>query len=210
MTRNIIITGAGGALGSNTVKAFKNNDAFNVYEVSGTDLTDMNNAQAIADQHDEIDVLLNIAGGFTWKEIKDTSFEDFEAQFNMNFKTMYNMTMATLTKIEKAESGRIVNIGAASAITAASGMAAYAASKSAVMRFTEALAAETPDTMTVNALLPSIIDTPTNRNDMPEADFSKWVTVDELISQLIFLVSVQSSGINGAIIPVTGRIYAQV
>lgn len=206
MKRNIIITGASGALGSETVKAFKTNNTYNVFDVFGVDLTDMGNAQAIAAQLDEIDVLINIAGGFIWKEIKDGRFEDFESQFNMNFKTMYNMTMATLAKIERSKSGRIINIGAMGAILGEPGMAAYAVSKSAVMRFTEALSAETPDTMTVNAILPSIIDTPTNRNDMPDADFSKWVTVHELVNQLIFLASEQSSGINGTLIPATGRL----
>lgn len=206
MRRNIIITGANGALGSEAVKVFKNNDAYKVHDVSGTDLTDMSNAQKFSDQHEDIDVLINIAGGFIWKELKDSVYDDFEAQFNINFKTMYNMTMATLAKIEKSQNGRIINIGAKGAIMAEPGMAAYAASKSAVMRFTEALAAETPDTMTVNAILPSIIDTPTNRNDMPDADFSKWVTVNELVNQLSFLASEQSSGINGALIPVIGRV----
>lgn len=206
MTRNIIITGACGALGREAVKAFKALNEYNVYTVDDVDLTVEKNAKKIADRCENIDVLINIAGGFIWKEIQKTCFDDFEDQFNMNFKTTYNMTMASLSKINKSENGRIINIGAMGAVTGGAGMAAYAVSKSAVMRFTEALACEAPDTLTVNAILPSIIDTPTNRTDMPDADYTKWVTIDQLVNQLIFLASVQSSGINGALIPVKGRI----
>jgi len=204
--KNIIITGAGGFLGSAALAAFSDQDGYSVHDIKNCDLTINDNAiNALADIS-EIDVLINIAGGFIWKEISDTTFDDFGSQFNINFKTTYNMTMAALSRIEKSANGRIINIAAISAIKADRGMAAYAISKSAVMRFTEALAIETPDNVTVNAVMPSIIDTPANRNDMPDADFSKWVTTTEIVDQLLFLASNEASGINGALIPVAGRV----
>ncbi len=141
-----------------------------------------------------------------WKEIKDTSIHDFDRMYGLNFKTMCNMTMAALPGLEKSDCGRIINIGAMGAMHAAAGMAAYAISKSAVMRFTEALAAETKDNLTANAIMPSIIDTPQNRSDMPDADFSKWVTTAELVDLMVFLSSNEASGINGALLPAAGRV----
>ena len=223
--KTIIITGADGFLGTATVKKFFEQGAnvvaafggtrptdvdSNVHSIENCDLTNIDHAKAIIDttccKFSAPDILINIAGGFIWKTIKDTSVDDFDAQFNINFKTMYNMTKASLEKIENSKNGRIINIAAMAALKAQEGMAAYAVSKAAVMRFTEALAIETPDNVTVNAIMPSIIDTPVNRNDMPDADFSKWVTTTEIIDQMVFLASNEASGINGALIPVAGRV----
>ena len=96
-------------------------------------------------------------------------------------------------------------MGANGAVKAALGMGAYAASKAGVHRLTEALAEELKaDGVTVNAVLPSIIDTPTNRADMPKADFAAWVTPAELAAVMLFLASEKASAVTGALIPVTG------
>jgi NAD(P)-dependent dehydrogenase (short-subunit alcohol dehydrogenase family) len=103
--------------------------------------------------------------------------------------------------------GRIVNIGANAALKAGAGMGAYTASKSGVMRFTEALAEELKGRdITVNAVLPSTLDTPANRADMPKADFSRWVPPEQLAGVIMFLLSPQASVITGALIPVVGRV----
>ena len=223
--KTVSITGADGFLGTETVQKFvglganvvaafggkKPIDVDDcVHSIENCDLRNMDHAMAMINttccKFNEPDILINIAGGFIWKEIKDTSFEDFEEQFNLNFKTMYNMTIAALPKLEKSKNARIINVGAMGAVHASTGMAAYAISKSAVMRFTEALAVETADTMTVNAIMPSIIDTPTNRKDMPDADHSKWVTGTELVDLMVCLSSNEASGINGALLPVAGRV----
>lgn len=223
--KKVIITGADGNLGKEAVNEFSKAGAkvaaiyygsklgdipANVCAVEHCDLTDEKQAKSAvnkaSENMDQPDILINIAGGFTWREIKDTTPQDFDAQFNLNFKTMYNMTMAALDGISKSSNGRIINIGAMGAITAGAGMAAYAVSKSAVMRFTEALAAETADNVTINAILPSIIDTPENRRDLPDADRSKWVKTNEIVDVLMFLSSNKASGINGALLPVTGRL----
>jgi NAD(P)-dependent dehydrogenase (short-subunit alcohol dehydrogenase family) len=100
-----------------------------------------------------------------------------------------------------------VNIGANAAIRAAAGMGAYAASKAAVARLTESLAEELKDKgITVNAVLPSIIDTPQNRTDMPDADFTRWVSPAQLAEVILFLLSDASAAVTGALLPVTGRV----
>ncbi|MCP5381009.1 MAG: SDR family NAD(P)-dependent oxidoreductase [Kordiimonadaceae bacterium] len=204
--KSIIITGTSGFLGAAAYTAYRDHGGYVIHTLEGIDLTDNDKVREAINGIETIDVLINIAGGFIWKEIRHTSYSDFEEQLNKNFKTMYNVTMAALEKIENSKSGRIINIGATGAINPGPGMAAYAISKSAVMRFTEVLASETGDHVTVNAILPSIIDTPVNRENMKEADFSKWVTTKELVDQMVFLTSDMASGINGALIPVAGRI----
>jgi NAD(P)-dependent dehydrogenase (short-subunit alcohol dehydrogenase family) len=99
---------------------------------------------------------------------------------------------------------RVVNIGAASAINAGAGMGAYAAAKAGVHKLTESLAQELKGKVTVNAVLPSILDTPVNRADMPDADFGKWVQPKDLAAVILFLASPEAGAITGALIPVTG------
>ena len=106
----------------------------------------------------------------------------------------------------KARRGRIINIGAMGALQAGAGMGAYAASKAGVHRLTEALAAEWKGKITVNAVLPSIIDTAANRASMPNADFSKWVAPQELAEVILFLAGDAASAVTGALIPVPGRV----
>jgi NAD(P)-dependent dehydrogenase (short-subunit alcohol dehydrogenase family) len=116
-------------------------------------------------------------------------------------------SQAALPHLRRRGSGRIVNIGANAATRAGAGMGAYTASKSGVARLTEALAEELKDDrITVNAILPSIIDTPPNRSDMPDADFDRWVKPDQLAGVIAFLLSDRASAITGALLPVVGRV----
>jgi 3-oxoacyl-[acyl-carrier protein] reductase len=92
------------------------------------------------------------------------------------------------------------------ALKAAAGMGPYAAAKSGVHRLTEALAEELKGKVAVNAVLPSIIDTPANRKDMPDADFSRWVTPDDLSEVIMFLASDRARAVTGALVPVTGGV----
>jgi NAD(P)-dependent dehydrogenase (short-subunit alcohol dehydrogenase family) len=123
----------------------------------------------------------------------------------INLKTALNACRAALPLLT-ASRGSIVNIGAAAAIKAGAGFGPYAASKAAVARLTEALAEEWKGKVRVNALLPTIIDTPANRRDMPKADFSAWVTPAEIAAAVAFLLSPAASGITGALIPAPGRV----
>jgi NAD(P)-dependent dehydrogenase (short-subunit alcohol dehydrogenase family) len=127
--------------------------------------------------------------------------------YRMNLLTAVAASQAALPYLLKSASGRIVNIGAAGATKAAAGMGAYAASKSGVARLTEALAEELKEHgITVNALLPSIIDTPPNRTDMPDTDFARWVRPEQIGDAIVFLLSDRAQAITGALIPIVGRV----
>ncbi len=122
----------------------------------------------------------------------------------MNVLTAATMTQAALPAIRRSDCGRIINIGALGALAADAGLGAYAASKSGVHRMTEALAKELADTkVTVNALLPSIIDTDANRQAMPEADTRQWVSPSAIADVMLFLCSAEAASISGALLPVS-------
>jgi len=154
-----------------------------------------------------IHALLNIAGGFRWEKIADAaSAESWDKMFAINLKTALNASRAALPYLPESGGGRIVNVGAQAAVHAPEGMGAYAASKAAVHRFTESLADELKlKGVTVNAVVPSIIDTPANRAEMPNADFSRWVSPADLAAVILFLASDEARAVTGALIPVTGR-----
>lgn len=161
---------------------------------------------AIAEKYGRIDALVNIAGGFRWETVADGSIETWDLLYQMNVRTAVNASRAALDHFP-ATGGRIVNISAAGAVKADMGLGAYAASKSGVSRLTEALAEELKSKdITVNAVMPSIIDTAPNRKDMPDADFSTWVTPQALAEVILFLVSDRAAAVTGALIPVTGRV----
>lgn len=153
-----------------------------------------------------IDALVNVAGGFRWEKIEDGSVDTWDVLYHVNVRTAFCATQAALPHLLKSGRGRVVNIGAAAAAKASLGMGAYAASKAGVARLTEALSEEFRDRgVTVNAVLPSIIDTPLNRADVPDADFSRWVKPEQIANLIVFLLSDQADAITGALIPVMGR-----
>ena len=179
--------------------------------IGGVDLADAQGAKSALAQAAEalggLDALVNIAGGFAWEKIEGSSLDTWDRMFRMNLLTAVAASQAALPWVLKSPSGRIVNIGAAGAIKAELGKGAYAASKSGVMRFTEALAEELKERgITVNALLPSIIDTPPNRADMPDADFARWVRPEQIGDAIVFLLSERAQAITGALIPIVGRV----
>lgn len=165
-------------------------------------------AQAMAKIEAEggLDGLVNVAGGFVWETVLDGDLATWDRLYTMNLRTALVMSRAAVPLL-KAKGGAIVNIGAAAANKAAMGMGAYAASKAGVARLTEALAEELKDAgVRVNAVLPSIIDTPANRADMPDADASLWVKPEALANVVAFLLSGEASAVTGALLPVTGRV----
>jgi NAD(P)-dependent dehydrogenase (short-subunit alcohol dehydrogenase family) len=153
-----------------------------------------------------LDVLINTAGSFRWQTVADGDPGTWDALFKSNLKSTVNACRAAIPHLRASRAGRIINIGAYAALKASAGMGAYAASKSGVHRLTESLAAELKDRrITVNAVLPSIIDTPANRAEMPKADFSTWVSIESLANVILFLASEEAQDITGALLPVTGR-----
>ncbi|MFC3079607.1 SDR family NAD(P)-dependent oxidoreductase [Phenylobacterium terrae] len=223
--RKIAITGAFGVLGQAVAKAAADQGGQlalidiapsgpapeGAFVRGGVDLTDPAAAKAafdeIAQRLGGLDVLVNVAGGFVWQTLEEGDVSAFDRLYALNTKTCVNASRAALPHIKASSAGRIVNVGAHGAVKAAAGMGAYAASKAGVHRVTEALAEELKGTgVTVNAVLPSIIDTPTNRADMPKAKFDTWVKPEELAAVILFLASEQASAVTGALIPVVGRV----
>ncbi len=178
--------------------------------VAGADLSDPARAGAALNEAavalGGIDALLNIAGGFVWQTLQDGDPAGWERMFRLNLATCANASRAALPHLIASGSGRIVNIGANAAMKAAAGMGAYAAAKAGVHKLTESLAEELKGRVTVNAVLPSIIDTPQNRADMPDADPSTWVSPGDLAAVLLFLASEDASAVTGALLPVTGTL----
>lgn len=177
-------------------------------DLAGIDLTDAAAAdlvmQKVNAEFGGVRVLVNIAGGFVWEAIGGGRIESWQRMYAMNVVTAANMTMAALPALKAAGGARIINMGAGAAVKADTGMGAYAASKAGVHRLTESLAAELGgDDVTVNAILPSIIDTPTNRADMPDADMRQWVSPEAIANVMLFLASPAARAISGALIPVT-------
>ena len=182
----------------------------NHVEIGGVDLS--NPAQAktaietAASHFGRLDALVNIAGGFAFETVGDGDMATWQRMHALNVLTALNASRAALPHLAASGAGRIVNLGAMGALSAGGGMGPYAASKAGVHRLTEALAKEWKGKVTVNAVLASTIDTRANRADMPDADFSRWVTPQELAEVILFLVSDAASGITGALIPVAGRV----
>jgi NAD(P)-dependent dehydrogenase (short-subunit alcohol dehydrogenase family) len=218
----IVVTGAAGALGSETSRILKEHGhevigvdlAASVANFPGTfiggvDLTSEAGAQGARDRIAAIggvDGLVNIAGGFRWETIADGSPDSWDFLYRINVMTALHMSRALLPALIDSK-GAIVNVGAAATLKAGLGMGAYTASKSGVARLTESLAEELKDKgVRVNAVLPSIIDTAANRADMGDADAPKWVKPSELANVIGFLLSPAASAVTGANIPVTGRV----
>jgi NAD(P)-dependent dehydrogenase (short-subunit alcohol dehydrogenase family) len=179
-------------------------------ELGGVDLSDPGQAKkaidAAAAHFGRLDALINIAGGFAFEAIVEGDPKTWQRMYALNVLTALNASQSAIPHLQASKAGRIVNIGAMGALQAGAGMGAYAASKAGVHRLTEALAAECKGRITVNAVLPSTIDTPANRASMPKADFKKWVTADELAEVILFLASDAASAVTGALLPVSGRV----
>lgn len=222
--KTIVVTGANGIAGNAMVNTTINKGAKVIAidyadmantnpQVScygGADLTDTSTTSAlfnkIAEEHGSIHGLVNIAGGFCWETLAGSDLSNWGKMFQINVMTAVNATSAALPHLAE-QNAKIVSIGANGATKAGAGFGPYAASKAGVAKLTESLAEELkPKGICVNAVLPSVIDTPTNRKDMPDEDFSTWVTPEKLSEVLCFLLSDEADAITGSLIPVTGKV----
>lgn len=222
-TLNVIITGGFGALGSVVSQAFAKqghkvcrvdvadtapSDNPDGIDIGGLDLTRFEDCQRVIEECTQafggIDALINIAGGFSWETLEDGDLDTWHKMHSINLATALTMTKAALPILKQSQSGRIINMGAVGALSADIGLGAYAASKAGVHRMTEALAKELADTpINVNAIMPTIIDTPGNRAAMPDADTRDWVSPHSIADLILFLASPQSHCVTGALIPVS-------
>ncbi|MBV8032502.1 MAG: SDR family NAD(P)-dependent oxidoreductase [Betaproteobacteria bacterium] len=206
----IVVTGAAGNLGRAVSSAFEREGAAVVgFDVETNLLDQAVVAKAIdkvVQERKKIDVLCNIAGGFRMgKPVHETSDADWNFLFDLNVRTVLHTARATVPHMLKHGSGKIINVGAFAAQRGAALMGAYTASKSAVIRLTEAMAAELREkNISVNCVLPTILDTPQNRADMPKADPKRWVALEDLASTILFLASEDARAIHGAALPVAG------
>jgi len=215
--KHIVVTGAAGTLGKSTVKVANSYGAIvTQLDISfssesktrlNVNLQNLVQVKECVDSLDPIDALFNIAGGFQMgNSVIETSDEDWETMRAINFTTMLNTTRAILPEMLLRRQGAIVNVGAYSALNGQSRMGSYVSAKSSVMKMTESLALEARDyDVNINAVLPSIIDTPANRTDMPGADYSKWVKPEDLSEVICFLASDNARAINGALVPVVAK-----
>lgn len=204
--RTVVITGASGNLGKAVAQAFAKDKLVRLDVKSGVNLLDLASIQAALKSVDRVDVLCNIAGGFRMgSAVHETSDKDWNFLMDLNARTVVNMARVVVPLMLKAGGGKIVNIGAFAAQKGAAQMGAYIASKSAVIRLTETMAAELREkNINVNCVLPTIIDTPENRAAMPHADPRKWVAPEALADVIAFLCSEGARAIHGAAVPVTG------
>ncbi len=224
--KRIAVTGAFGALGTTVMRALADAGAtvagiahapvskapaqlggFALF--GGADLGDDRVAEAtlraVAQKLGGLDGLVNIAGAFRWGKVAGTGPDIWELMHKANLLTAVNATRAALPLL--SAKGRLIYIGAVGAVKAGAGMGPYAASKAGVAKLAEALAEEVKDRgITANAILPSIIDTPANRADMPDADVSRWVQPGQVADLIAFLLSDRASAITGALIPIVGRV----
>ena len=221
----VVITGASGALGKVVAEVALARGAKvagvdhapsqlpateNRIELGGVDLSDAAAAKkavdAVVAHFGRLDALVNIAGGFAFETVAEGDPKTWQRMYALNVLTALNASRSAIPYLAASTAGRIINVGAMGALQAGSGMGAYAASKAGVHRLTEALAVEWKGKITVNAVLPSTIDTPANRASMSSADFSKWVTPQELANVILFLASDAASAVTGALLPVSGRV----
>jgi len=161
--------------------------------------------QAIA-RFGRIDVLCNLTGGFAMGDaVHETSDSTWDFLHDMNVRTLRNTARAVVPHMLRQGGGKIVNVGAYSAQRGLAGMGAYTAAKSEVLRITEAMSAELRmKNINVNCVLPTILDTPQNRADMPDSDPQRWVHPQDLAKVIAFLASDAARAIHGAGLPVTG------
>jgi len=228
--RVVIVTGAAGSLGNAVARAFRAAGARLVLvdrdldrltslfqDLAGSDgcclaapvdLTDEVAVKAMVDEtlnrFGRIDVLVNVAGGYRGGTlVHETPLATWDFLLSLNARTVYIASSAVIPAMLRQGSGKIVNVAARAALQGSARQGAYSASKSAVMRLTEAMAAELKtDGINVNCVMPSTIDTPENRAAMPKADTSRWVQPEALADVILFLASDAARAVHGAAIPV--------
>ena len=230
----VVITGATGALGRVVSRAFADAGARLALTASrsgalkalaaeiglpderallyAADLSRPEEARALVDaaiaRWSEVNVLLNLAGGWAKAgRLSDVTDEEWNGMLDLNLRTCLNMCRAVLPSMEERGWGRIVNIGARSAVDPGTRQAPYDVAKAGVVALTRSIAADYRRRgIAANVILPSTIDTPANRAAMGDADASRWVRPEELAAAMLFLCSEEGGSLNGAVIPVFGRV----
>jgi NAD(P)-dependent dehydrogenase (short-subunit alcohol dehydrogenase family) len=217
MARTALITGATGGLGGAVVERFAADgwDVVGVDKRPGSDrdsvrfleadLFDQGEVErAVAEAGDDLQAVVNLVGGFAQGgRVHETPIDEFERQFRLNLRPTYLVTAAAIPRMR---AGTVVCVGTRAALRPFPGAAGYIASKAALLALVRALDAEyRDDGIRVNAVLPSVIDTPANRDAMPDADHDAWVKPAAIADVIHFLSTPASAPISGAEVPVYGR-----
>ncbi|ELZ16454.1 short-chain dehydrogenase/reductase SDR [Haloterrigena salina JCM 13891] len=223
-----VVTGASGALGSAAVERFRTAGATvcavdvvapddedsllepdsktHFYEADLTDERDVEDLMtAVVDDHGRIDHLVNIAG--TWRggdHVEETDLEEFELLVDINLKTAFLASKHALPHLQDSE-GSIVSVSARSSLEGGEGDGPYRITKAGIRLLTETLAEENKGTVRANCVMPSVIDTPMNREMMPDADHDSWVEPAEIADVMAFLCSDGAAVTSGAAVPVYGE-----
>ena len=224
---DVVITGGTGGLGRGVVAAlvaegatcwipnvdprmsadFELKSHARVHVVEGVDLLDDAAVSAFYGQVGRLYASIHLVGGFRMAPIAETTAVDFKKMFDLNALSAFLCSKAAVAAIRGgAGKGRIVNVAARTALTPSAGMLAYAVSKAAVVSLTQSLAEELkPEGIWVNAIAPSIMDTPDNRRAMPKADFDRWPKVDDIARAVVYLASPDNALTSGLVMPVYGN-----
>lgn len=228
--KHVVVTGGTGALGTAVVGqlldqgatvhipvfnaeegerfAHKNNDRVDL--IADIDLSDEAKVESFYQALPGLWASIHIAGGFDMSPVAETSAAQFDKQMAMNAKTCFLCSREAVKSIRGADGvGRIVNIAARPGVSPreGAGMVAYAASKAAVAAMTEAMGEElAAEGIWVNAVAPSILDTPANRSAMPDADHDSWPGVDEVAATIVHLASPANGAARSAVVPVYGKV----
>jgi NAD(P)-dependent dehydrogenase (short-subunit alcohol dehydrogenase family) len=227
----VLVTGVGGALGSAVAEGFLDADAtvcgadlvgpddedfllddpgrIDFYEGDFTDEADVaETVEGIVDAHGGLDVLCNVAG--TWRggdPVAETDADTFDFLFDVNLKTAFLASKHAIPRLRERDGGQgaIVSVSSRSSLQGGQGDAVYRASKAGVRLLTESIAAENEGEVRANAIMPSVIDTPMNREMMPDADFDEWVDPADIALVVGFLASPAADVTSGAAMPVYGE-----
>jgi len=228
-----IVTGAGGNLGSAVARGFLQAGARlclaeltadllkrrypdlkpdgEHYLAAPVDVNDPDSVQGMVEEVvarlGRLDVLVNTVGGYrAGVPVHETPIEAWDGMMSLNARTAFIASRAVVPHMLRQGSGKIISVAARPGLQGRAQSAAYSASKSAVLRLTESLSAELRDSgINVNCVIPGTLDTPPNREAMPDADTSRWVSPDSLAEVILFLASPAARDIHGAAIPVYGR-----
>jgi NAD(P)-dependent dehydrogenase (short-subunit alcohol dehydrogenase family) len=216
----VIITGATGGLGQTVTAEFSDAGATLVVaerrpstnlpdgvQSVTADVTQESDVQQLVtevkNKTGRIDCLINLVGGFAMGRLSETSPSDWSKMLSLNLTAAFLLSRAVVPRMIDQGSGRVIHIGARAAIDPFPGAAAYLVSKSGLVAMIKILALELAGSgVNVNGVLPTIIDTPVNRQNMPDADYTKWVKPESIAQLLVFLASDEANAINGALIPI--------
>ncbi|HEX4422499.1 MAG TPA: SDR family NAD(P)-dependent oxidoreductase [Kofleriaceae bacterium] len=206
--RHVVVTGGNGALGRAVVALLEARGAVvHVPDLATVDLANEAAATAYYAALPPLWASIQLAGGFAMARLTETSLADFEQQWRINAVTCFLACREAVRSIRRAAGGgRIVNVAARTVLVPVAGMTGYTAAKAGVAAITQTLAAELAgERILVNAVLPSLIDTPANRAAMPDADHAAWPKPAELAEAIGFLASPDNTLTSGALVPVYGR-----